>query len=147
MSTNCCYRVSRSVSRYLIQPMQQAYKHFSKSSCLDKIIEIENQEDFFVKVMQTTSPAVIVNFHANWCEPCHILTPKLTELLCSKDDINLLTIDVEAHAELAHIFQVKAIPAILAIRNGHVVDKSIGLIDGTTIEKMLNTLVTKKEDG
>ncbi|KAK9738339.1 Thioredoxin [Popillia japonica] len=99
-------------------------------------------DDFLSKVMKSEIP-VVVNFHANWCEPCHILTPKLIELVSDKDNVDLVTIDVEIHAELAHIFEVKAVPAVLAVKNGLVIDKSIGLIDASMLEKLINNVVNK----
>lgn len=43
--------------------------------------------------------AVVVNFHAEWCEPCKILTPKMTELLEDNPDIDLAVVDVDANIE------------------------------------------------
>lgn len=43
--------------------------------------------------------AVIVNFHAEWCEPCKILTPKMTELLEDNLDIDLAVVDVDSNIE------------------------------------------------
>ncbi|KAF5302209.1 hypothetical protein FQA39_LY10248 [Lamprigera yunnana] len=88
------------------------------------------------KVMNSDYP-VIVNFHAEWCEPCHILTPKMKELIEPKENIHLAIVDVEEHAELVHTFEVKAVPAVIAVRNGLVVDKFIGLVDANMIENLI----------
>lgn len=50
---------------------------------------------------------VIVNFHADWCDPCHILTPKLRAIADASEDLHLAIIDVEANPELVHTFEVK----------------------------------------
>lgn len=88
---------------------------------------------------------VIVNFHAEWCEPCKILTPTMTGLLENQDDIDLAVVDVDNNADLVHTFEVKAVPAVLAFRNGVVVDKFIGLVDANMIETLINNLKKKKE--
>ncbi|KPJ20621.1 Thioredoxin, mitochondrial [Papilio xuthus] len=49
---------------------------------------------------------VIVNFHAEWCEPCKILTPKLKELIEPLDNLDLAIVDVEENADLVHTFEV-----------------------------------------
>lgn len=87
---------------------------------------------------------VIVNFHAEWCDPCKILTPKLEELLSESDNIDLAVLDVESHVDLVHAFEVKAVPAVLCFKNGVVVDKFIGLVDATMIETMIAKLKPKK---
>ncbi|KOB64598.1 Thioredoxin M, partial [Operophtera brumata] len=55
-------------------------------------------------VMNSDKP-VIVNFHAEWCEPCHILTPKLKELIEPLDNLDLAVVDVEDNADLVHTFE------------------------------------------
>lgn len=87
---------------------------------------------------------VIVNFHAEWCDPCKILTPKMTELLEPSEEIDLAIVDVDDNAELVQTFEVKAVPAILAFRNGVVVDKFIGLVDANMIENLIGKLTKKK---
>jgi len=119
-------------------------RHISNSLCLQKIITIKNNDEFMSKVMNSDNP-VIVNFHAEWCEPCHILTPKMKELIGPKENIDLAIVDVESHAELVHTFEVKAVPAVIAVRNGLVVDKFIGLVDANMIENLINKLDKKPE--
>ncbi|KAI4463208.1 thioredoxin mitochondrial [Holotrichia oblita] len=128
--------------QYFKNCVRPKYPSFSNSTSLNKIIDIKDHDDFLNKVMKSDIP-VVVNFHANWCEPCHILTPKLIELVSNKDDIDLVTVDVEIHAELAHTFEVKAVPAVLAVKNGLVIDKSIGLIDASMLEKMIHNIINK----
>lgn len=89
--------------------------------------------------MHSENP-VIVNFHAEWCEPCHILTPKMKELIEPKEKIDLAIVDVENNAELVHTFEVKAVPAVIAVRDGLVVDKFIGLVDAHMIEDLIKKL-------
>lgn len=89
---------------------------------------------------------VIVNFHAEWCDPCKILTPKLKELIEPLDTLDLAVVDVEEHAELVHTFEVKAVPAVIAIRDGLVVDKFIGLVDATMIENLINKMAGTKQN-
>jgi len=109
---------------------------------LNKIIPISSDDEFIAKVMNSEKP-VIVNFHAEWCEPCHILTPKMKELIEPRDDIDLVIVDVESHVELVNTFEVKAVPAVIAVKNGLVVDKFIGLVDANMIESLINKLDNK----
>ncbi|XP_072385776.1 thioredoxin, mitochondrial [Diabrotica undecimpunctata] len=115
---------------------------FSSSTVLKRIINITNNEEFLAKVMHSSNP-VIVNFHAEWCEPCHILTPKMKELIEPKTNIDLAIVDVEHNAELVDTFEVKAVPAVIAVRDGIVVDKFIGLVDANMIETLIEKLDQK----
>lgn len=104
-----------------------------------KSLVINSHEEFLDKVMHSDVP-VIVNFHADWCDPCKILSPKLKELVEPLENVILAVVDVEKNVELVHTFEVKAVPAVLAIKNGIVVDKFIGLVDANMIEKLVNSL-------
>uniref|UniRef100_A0A9I3CJN6 Thioredoxin domain-containing protein n=1 Tax=Anopheles culicifacies TaxID=139723 RepID=A0A9I3CJN6_9DIPT len=118
-------------------------KTFSFSAVAAKRYVIKDHYEFDQKVINSDNP-VIVNFHAEWCDPCKILTPKMTELLEPSDEIDLAIVDVDDNAELVHTFEVKAVPAILAFRNGVVVDKFIGLVDANMIENLIGKLTKKK---
>ncbi|XP_052866574.1 thioredoxin, mitochondrial [Anopheles cruzii] len=118
-------------------------KTFSFSAVAAKRFVIKDHYEFDQKVINSDNP-VIVNFHAEWCDPCKILTPKMTELLEPSEEIDLAIVDVDDNAELVHTFEVKAVPAILAFRNGVVVDKFIGLVDANMIENLIGKLTKKK---
>ncbi|KAH1020747.1 hypothetical protein HUJ04_010359 [Dendroctonus ponderosae] len=124
------------------QHLLRLARHIFTSSSFNRIINIKGNDEFLSKVMNSENP-VIVNFHAEWCEPCHILTPKMKELIEPMSDIDLAIVDVEYNAELVHTFEVKAVPAVIAVRNGLVVDKFIGLVDATMIENLIRKLGQK----
>lgn len=108
----------------------------------NKRYEISNNNEFVNKVMNGTVP-VIVNFHADWCDPCKILTPKLIERIEPMEKLDLAIIDVEENPELVHVFEVKAVPAVIAISNGLVVDKFIGLVNNEMIENLIQKLINE----
>jgi thioredoxin 1 len=123
------------------------YSNFSSTSQAKKSFVINNNEDFVNKVMNSDVP-VIVNFHAEWCDPCKVLSPKLKELVDPMNDIHLAVIDIDSNAELVDVFQVKAVPAVLAVRNGIVVDKFVGLVDADMIKNLIKKLTSKiSQDG
>ncbi|KAK9306696.1 hypothetical protein QLX08_002622 [Tetragonisca angustula] len=116
------------------------------SSCQKKKqFEINNNSEFVSKVMNSSVP-VIVNFHAEWCDPCKILTPKLIELIGPMDNLDLAIVNLESNPELVHIFEVKAVPAIIAISSGLVVDKFVGLTDLDIIENLIQKLTNAPVD-
>lgn len=111
------------------------------------IIHFHSYEVQWLQVINSDNP-VIVNFHAEWCDPCKILTPKMTELLENSEEIDLAVINVDSNTDLVATFEVKAVPAVLAFRNGVVVDKFIGLVDANSIETLIQKLkpIKKRSD-
>lgn len=114
-------------------------RHVSASHQINKQFEINNNSEFVSKVMNSSVP-VIVNFHAEWCDPCKILTPKLIELIGPMEKLDLAIVNLESNPELVHLFEVKAVPAIIAISSGLVVDKIVGLTDLVIIENLIQKL-------
>lgn len=144
----CRTVVIQTVTRTVISAASTCYRYymhnnFSSTSQVRKSFVINSNEDFVNKVMNSDVP-VIVNFHAEWCDPCNILSPKLKELVDPMNDVHLAIIDVENNAELVHAFDVKAVPAVLAVRSGLVVDKFIGLVDADMIENLIKKLTMKR---
>lgn len=119
-----------------LKPKPSGLRYISHSSSVCKVFEVSNNDDFMEKVMNSNVP-VIVNFHADWCDPCKILTPQLRAIVEKTEGLDLAIIDVEDNAELVHTFEVKAVPAVLAIKHGRVVDKFIGLQDADQIEGLV----------
>lgn len=68
----------------------------------------------------------------------------MTELLGPSEEIDLAIVDVDNNADLVQTFEVKAVPAVLAFRNGVVVDKFIGLVDANMIDSLIGKLAKKK---
>ncbi|EEB14439.1 thioredoxin, putative [Pediculus humanus corporis] len=108
-----------------------------------KYREIETNDEFVKHVINSEYP-VVVNFHADWCEPCKKLTPTLKEMIEPLNDVNLAIVDVEKHPELVESFEVKAVPAVVALRHGQVIDKFIGLVEKDMITKLMEKLGSNK---
>ncbi|XP_013161951.1 PREDICTED: thioredoxin, mitochondrial isoform X2 [Papilio xuthus] len=140
--------MNNAISKGLRSPMRslanlRRAKAISTSIVHNETILVKNNEEFVNKVMNNEKP-VIVNFHAEWCEPCKILTPKLKELIEPLDNLDLAIVDVEENADLVHTFEVKAVPAVIAVKNGLIVDKFIGLVDADMITNLIDKMSGKK---
>lgn len=128
-----------STIKKIINPSSRCISLLSR---INKKFDINDNSEFVDKVMNSNVP-VIVNFHAEWCDPCKILTPKLEELIGPMNNLNLAIVNVELNPELVHTFEVKAVPAVIAVSNGLVVDKFIGLIDADMIDSLIKKLTNQ----
>lgn len=123
---------------------QTTKRSMSVGRVCHKSFTVNGSEDFIQNVLKSDIP-VIVNFHADWCDPCLTLTPLLKKVVGDSSSVHLALVDVEKNADLVHTFEVKAVPAVLAIRNGHVIDKYIGLIDNDMINEMVKKITIPEE--
>lgn len=85
---------------------------------------------FEADVLQASEP-VLVNFYADWCGPCRMMTPAVEQLadeLVGKVVIGKL--DVDANQEIAIRYQIMGIPTLGLFREGKLVDRLIGYPGG-----------------
>ena len=70
---------------------------------------------------------VIVDFWATWCGPCRMISPILDELEEEMaDQITVVKVNVDDADEIAAQYRIMSIPTLLFIKNGQIVDKTVG---------------------
>jgi len=112
---------------------------FHTSLGLEDSFKVQDEQDFNNKVLKSKKP-VIVQFHASWCGPCKMLLPRMEKSVAlTKDAVDLAQVDIDDNPELAMSYSVGAVPAVMAVKDGKVVDKFVGLKD----EDQLDTFIAK----
>lgn len=86
-----------------------------------------NGENFEKEVLQASKP-VVVDFYADWCGPCRMMSPIIDEIAEEKAD-NLIVgkVNVDENQELAMKYEVMSIPTIVIIKNGKVEKSFVGV--------------------
>ncbi|XP_008054467.1 thioredoxin, mitochondrial [Carlito syrichta] len=102
---------------------------------------IQDGPDFQDRVVNSETP-VVVDFHAQWCGPCKILGPRLEKMVAKQHGkVVMAKVDIDDHTDLAIEYEVSAVPTVLAIKNGDVVDKFVGIKDEDQLEAFLKKLI------
>ena len=83
------------------------------------------QEEFAQRVLNAEHP-VVVDFYADWCGPCKMLSPVLDQLESEFDDFEFVKVNIEENPELAEEFEVFSIPNVCIFKGGKVADRSVG---------------------
>ncbi|MCY1158030.1 MAG: trxA [Citricoccus sp.] len=88
-------------------------------------IDVTDQ-DFQEKVLNSDKP-VLVDFWAEWCGPCRMLTPVLEELAAENEDkITVAKLNVDDNPQAASTYGITSIPAVMVFKGGEKVATSIG---------------------
>ncbi len=92
-----------------------------------------NENDFEDEVLKSNLP-VIVDFWAEWCGPCKMLSPILEELSDEmKNEINVVKINLDENQDLAMKYSIRSIPTLLLFKEGNLVDTKVGLLPKSEI--------------
>ena len=95
-----------------------------------------NDNNFEEEVLKSNIP-VLVDFYADWCGPCKMLSPTVDEVASENDDIKVVKINVDESQEVAIKYQIMSIPTLVVIKNGKEVNRSVGVIDKEEILSMI----------
>ena len=89
------------------------------------VIEV-TEENFQSEVLQSNK-TVLIDFWAQWCGPCRMLSPVVDEIANEQTQIKVCKINVDNEPELATQFGVMSIPTLVVIKDGKVVNQSVGV--------------------
>jgi thioredoxin 1 len=98
-------------------------------------------QNFEEMVLKSDKP-VIVDFWAEWCGPCRMVGPIISELAGEYEGKALIgKVDVDNNPNVATQFRVRNIPTILFFKNGEVVDKQVGAVPKAVLVSKLEQLL------
>lgn len=88
------------------------------------VLHITN-ETFESEVLHSTKP-VLLDFFADWCGPCKMLSPILEELAAEHPEVTVAKVNVDEEPALAAQFNVMSIPSIFVLKDGAVTAQTVG---------------------
>lgn len=94
------------------------------------------RNNFQNEIINSDKP-VLLDFWASWCGPCRMVGPILEEIAGERSDIKIGKINVDEQPELASQFRVMSIPTLIVIKDGKIVNQSMGAKPRNAILAML----------
>ena len=112
-------------------------ENLTKETFTEKVFDFENSDKWNFK---GNKPAII-DFYADWCQPCKTVAPILDELSTEHTDIDFYKINTEEQSALAMAFQIRSIPSILFIPVNGEPQMAVGALPKDVIEKAIEEVL------
>ena len=81
----------------------------------------------FDETVKGTALPILVDFYADWCGPCKMLTPTIEEIAAGAVDFLVAKVNVDEAPEIAERFSVMSIPTLIVLRGGTEIARAVGL--------------------
>jgi putative thioredoxin len=107
-----------------------------------------SQKEFAAQVLgKSREVPVLVDFWAQWCGPCHMLTPILAKLADAYAGKFLLAkVNTDSERELAMTYGIRSLPTVKIFRNGEVADEFMGVQPESAIQQIIDRHVSREPD-
>ncbi len=106
---------------------------------MGKALEITDNN--FEEIIGGDKP-VLVDFWAEWCGPCRMITPVVEELAGEFEEKAVVgKVDVDANPVVAAKFGIRSIPTLLYFKGGEIVDKQVGAVPKNVLQQKLEAQI------
>lgn len=100
-----------------------------------------DKNNFQSDVLQSSEP-VVVDFWAEWCGPCKMISPALEEIATELGGkVKIAKLNVDENPELAAQFGVRSIPTLMMFKGGELTDTKVGAAPKTALSAWINAAV------
>ena len=83
------------------------------------------------------SKRVLIDFNADWCGPCRMLSPILEEVAKKEENTKIVSINIDEEEDLAVDYSVFSIPCLVLLEDGKEVKRHVGFLPKEEIEKLI----------
>jgi thioredoxin 1 len=87
---------------------------------------------------------IIVDFFANWCNPCTMMKPVFERVASNNDtEVQMYTMDIDQNRDYAQTLGIRSIPTVKVFSNGNVTNTVVGVMGEEKIKSLVNNLITE----
>lgn len=104
-------------------------------------MEINLTSENFESTVTGSDIPVLIDFWAEWCPPCMLLSPVVAEIAEERDDLLVCKVNADEQPELCIQFGVQNIPALFILKGGEVIDRSVGYRDKNTLLDWIDSVI------
>ena len=100
-------------------------------------MSVQKVDAQILDVLKQQDKSVLLDFYADWCGPCRMLSPVIEEIAEEREDLIVGKINVDENPDLASAFGVFSIPTLVVMKDGKVINQATGVRPKAQILAML----------
>ena len=97
-------------------------------------VYVFNEENFEGEALNSNG-TVIVDFYADWCGPCKVMSPIIDEIAEELESVKVGKVNVDESGEIAMRYDISSIPTIMVFKNGEPIKTFVGVTDKEIIKE------------
>ena len=101
-------------------------------------MELEITTENFDELVLNSDKTVLVDFWADWCGPCKMLSPVIKQIAEERNDIVVGKVNVDEQPGLGVKYKIASIPTVIVFKNGEITNKSIGQVSKAELLSLLD---------
>lgn len=98
------------------------------------MMKVINESEF---VNEVKDGLVLVDFYAEWCGPCKMLSPVLEQINKENKDVKVVKVNIDDSRRIASYYQIQSIPTLVLLKNGEFIRRMIGFNPKKKIEEFI----------
>ena len=99
-------------------------------------MEAVTEQNFDLQVLQSDQ-AVLVDFWAEWCGPCHAIAPVLEQMASERSDLKVVKLNIDEQPAVAQRYGVMSIPTLILFKDGEPTAAAVGAMPKSMLEQKL----------
>lgn len=104
--------------------------------------EINLNSSNFDEQVTNTDKLVLIDFYANWCGPCKMLSPIISEIANEySNSVKVCKVNVDESQELALKYNIMSIPTLIFLKNGVVIKSVVGFCSKSELDSTIKNLL------
>ena len=104
--------------------------------------EVNLNLNYFNEEITNTDKLVLVDFYANWCGPCKMLSPIISEIANEySNSVKVCKVNVDESQELALKYNIMSIPTLIFLKNGVVIKSVVGFCSKSELDSTIKNLL------
>ncbi|NBB20970.1 thioredoxin [Runella sp. CRIBMP] len=107
--------------------------------------QIMEKKQTFNEIIQSETP-VLVDFFAEWCGPCKMMSPILKDFASQMGDrVRVIKIDVDKNPAASQTYRIQGVPTLILFQKGKIVWRQSGVVQKKQLEQIVNQLATQAQ--